>query len=107
MLMPPERVPVLLKTRLLAICRLCAQAWTKMPPPPWELSVMPMPSILDGLHRKLLGYWLAPPAPPAQFATVSSVVPDGKEASAPDPNASEELGGMLTPFPSTVTPAPS
>src|SRR5215469_8923180 len=54
-LIPPESVPALLKTRLLAICRLCPQAWTKMPPPPWELSVMPNPSMLDGLHMKLLG----------------------------------------------------
>ena len=26
-----------------------------MPPPPWELSVMPNPSMLDGLQLKLLG----------------------------------------------------
>ena len=47
---PPESVPALLYTRLLATCRLCAQPWTKTPPPPWELSRMVRPSIEDGLH---------------------------------------------------------
>src|SRR5271167_111047 len=52
---PPESVPALLNTRSLAICRLCAQPWTKTPPPPWELLVMLRPSIEDGLQMKLLG----------------------------------------------------
>ena len=34
------------------------QPWTKMPPPPWELSVTLKPSMLDGLQVKLLGYGL-------------------------------------------------
>src|SRR5215469_12823029 len=49
-LMPPERVPELLTTRLLAICRLWPQPCTKMPPPPCELLVMVMASILEGLQ---------------------------------------------------------
>ena len=53
--MPPASVPWLLLTRLLEISRLCAQPWTKMPPPPWELLVTDKPSIRDGLHWKLLG----------------------------------------------------
>ena len=48
--MPPDMVPVLLWTRLLAIWRLCAQPCTKMPPPPWELLVRLRPSMLDGLQ---------------------------------------------------------
>src|SRR6516164_1035742 len=111
--------------RSLAISRLCAQAWTRIPPPPWELSVRPRPSIADGLHWKLLGYrlvvlvrlvWqmgLKSPSrdrPPLDTGPVKSVVPAGKAASAPDPNASHvALGvqGMLTPFASTVRAAPS
>src|SRR5207253_9721517 len=57
-LMPPESVPALLLIRLLAICRLCPQPWMWMPPPPWELFVIPSPSMLDGLHIKLQGYGL-------------------------------------------------
>src|SRR5215469_9812825 len=53
---PPESVPALLKIRLFETCRLCAQAWMKTPPPPWEASVMPIPSICEGSHMKLLGY---------------------------------------------------
>src|SRR5437763_1735522 len=58
---------------------LCPQPWTKMPPPPWELSVMPKPSMLDGLHWKLLGKGLFARLVP-QLAAVSSVVPVGKPA---------------------------
>ena len=54
-LMPPESVPVLLYTRLFAICRLCAQPWTKMPPPPWELFVMPRPSMLRRVALEIAG----------------------------------------------------
>src|SRR6266446_6081484 len=78
-LMPPDSVPELLYTRLLAICRLCPQPCTKMPPPPCELSVMPRPSMLDGLHRKLLGNGFVPVPP--QLPEVSSVAPVGKPAS--------------------------
>src|SRR6202140_3719668 len=78
-LMPPESVPVLLYTRLLAICMLCPQAWTKMPPPPWELFVIPNPSILDGLHQKLLGNgFLSVLVFRPQLLAVNSVVPPWK-----------------------------
>src|SRR6266850_5247153 len=80
-LIPPESVPELLLIRLLAICNLCPQAWTKMPPPPWELSVMPRPSRLDGLQWKLLGNGLCAVVVLApQLAAVRSVVPVGKPA---------------------------
>src|SRR5215831_14245077 len=125
MVIPPEIVPALLNTLLLAICRLCAQACTKIPPPPWEASVMPKPSMLDGLHWKFVGYWLAPPGtPPVQIkllspveklfpvgrtpgAFISSWLPAGKSASAPDPNMSADPAGILTPFARTVIAAPS
>src|ERR1035438_5342857 len=125
-LMPPESEPALLKIRLLAICRKCAQPWTKMPPPPWELLVTLNPSMLDGLQMKLLGYGLGPELPvlhaglllPTTRAPlvpgaapglltgtpVSSVVPTGKSASV-------VLNGSApwksTPFARTVIPAPS
>ena len=66
MVMPPVSVPVLLYTRLLAICRLCPQPWTKIPPPPWELFLTDNPSIVDGLHWKLLGYLFESPGPEVQ-----------------------------------------
>src|SRR5882762_6730504 len=89
-----------------------------MPPPPPELSVMPSPSMLDGLHQKLLGYGLGtagasppPPPPPValpQSAVVRSVVPIGKPPSVicPTPNGSDPAG-YFTPFDNTVIPAPS
>src|ERR1700730_10423045 len=49
-LMPPESVPELLRTRLLAIWMLCPQPCTKMPPPPCELLVTVRPSMLAGLQ---------------------------------------------------------
>src|SRR6266550_8434906 len=101
--MPPESVPALLTIRLLPICKLCPQPWTKMPPPPWELSVMPKPSMLDGLHQKLLENGLVPLAPP-QLAAVRNVVPAGKPAARV---GSYGFEGKFTPFPSTVMPAPS
>src|SRR6266436_8041839 len=101
--MPPESVPELLLTRLLEICKLWPQPWTKMPPPPWELSVMPKPSMLDGVHQKLLENGLVPLAPP-QLAAVRSVVPAGKPASRV---GSYGFEGKFTHFPSTVMPAPS
>src|SRR3981189_1014340 len=100
---------------------LCVQPCKKMAPPPWELSVMPRPSMLDGLHQKLLGNGLAlpgalppppllpPPLPPPllQSAVVRSVVPVGIPPSAvvPNPKGSDPAGN-LTPFASTVMPAP-
>ena len=79
-----------------------------MPPPPWELFVIPSPSILDGLHWKLLGNGLvASVRLVLQLLAVSSDVPVGNEASAPLPNTSVELAGMLTPFDRTVIAAPS
>src|SRR6202521_3606286 len=83
----------------------------KMPPPPWELSTMLKPSILDGLHEKLLGNRLAPPEPVAHWAPVGfvkvfsrSVVPVGNPASKV---GSYGFEGKFTPFASTVIPAPS
>src|SRR6266576_1412381 len=106
--MPPESVPALLTIRLLPICRLCPQACTKIPPPPWELLVMPKPSMLDGLHWKLLGNgFLAVLVFGPQLFAVRSVVPAGKAASAPLPNTSVAPDGMFTPFDKTVMPAPS
>src|SRR6266550_4980538 len=94
--------------RLLAICRLCPQAWTKMPPPPWEALVIDKPSMLDGLQWKLLGnrFGLPVPDPLPQFCgpLVRSVVPSRKAPSA-SPNGS--LPWKSTPFPNTVIPAPS
>src|SRR5450631_2593436 len=87
--------------RLFAICRLCPQACTKMPPPPCELSVMPKPSMLDGLHWKLLGNGFGPAVVP-HVPVVKSVVPTGKPAS-----ASGGAPWKSTPFDNTVMPAPS
>src|SRR5438270_13636198 len=90
MVMPPDSVPVLLETRLLEIWMPCAQACTKMPPPPCELLVTPSPSMLDGLQRKLLGYGLATksappsvPRPQSRALPVRSVVPSGNLDSVP------------------------
>src|SRR5947209_14340459 len=54
---------------------------SKMAPPPWELSVIPKPSMLDGLHQKLLGNgFLAVLVFDPQVLAVSNVVPVGKPA---------------------------
>src|ERR1700730_1003252 len=102
--MPPDSVPALLEARLLAICRLCPQPCTKTPPPPCELLVMLRPSMLDGLHWKLLGNGF-PPVPP-QLPVPSSVVPVGKL-----PPSTVGVHGFWpwksTPFDNTVIPAPS
>src|SRR3984893_9205085 len=102
--MPPDSVPALLETRLLAICRLCPQPCTKMPPPPCELLVMLRPQILDRLHWKLLGNGFAPVPP--QLPVPSSVVPVGKL-----PPSTVGVHGFWpwksTPFDNTVIPAPS
>src|ERR1017187_7218746 len=108
MTMPPDSVPALLKTRLFEICMLCAQPCRAMPPPPCELSETESPSMLDGLHWKLLGYGLGVfDLPPPQFADVRSDDPVGKSASAPVPNTFAAPAGMFTPFARTVIPAPS
>src|SRR5216683_568555 len=106
--MPPESVPELLLIRLLAISRLCPQPWTKMPPPPWELLVMPNPSMLDGLQEKLLGNGFGETLhiAPLGFAWVfcRSGVPVGNPASKV---GSYGFDRKFTPLPSTVMPAPS
>src|SRR3984893_17142641 len=102
--MPPDSVPALLEARLLAICRLCPQPCTKTPPPPWELLVMLRPSMLDGLHWKLLGNGFGPAMVP-QVPAVSSVVPAGKQESRVGSNGLAPL--KFTPFANTVIPAPS
>src|ERR1700751_2300758 len=98
--MPPESVPWLLWIRLLAISRLCAQPWTKMPPPPCELLVIDRPSIRAGLQLKLLVSVLQ--LKPFALLSVSSVVPSGNVSA---PNGFELLG-KRTPFESTVMAAP-
>src|SRR5215469_14827076 len=105
--MPPVSVPELLLIRLLAICSMWFQAWTKMPPPPCELLRMPSPSMLEGLHRKLLGNGLDAVAvlgPQPLFGLLvpcKSNVPTGKVS------AANGLEGKITPFPSSVMAAPS
>src|SRR5207237_1299010 len=82
---------------------------TKMPPPPWELLVMPRPSMAEGLHQKLLRNGLVVfVLLVVQLAAVSSVVPAGKVPAAvgPTPNGSVP-GGYFTPLASTVMAAPS
>src|SRR6516162_5686269 len=75
-----------------------------MPPPPWELLVIPSPSMLDGLHWKLLGNGFGPATGP-QVPDVNSVVPAGKP---PSKVGSHGLWPCKsTPFDSTVIPAPS
>src|SRR5437588_11334650 len=92
--------------RLLAICMLCPHPWTKMPPPPWELFVIPRPSMPDGLHWKLLGNGLCAVAVLApQLAAVNRVVPVGKP-----PKRVESYGfcpWKSTPLDNTVMAAPS
>src|ERR1700730_3929669 len=98
MVMPPVRVPVLLKMRLLAISRLCAQPCAKIPPPPCELLVMDKPSMLDGLHLKLLGYGFAPLT--RQSAIVSSTVGTGNWPSC----AIEDPAAVSWPAPKMSSP---
>src|SRR5438105_11097364 len=85
---------------------LCPQPCTQMPPPPWEPSVMLRPSMLDGLHQKLLGNGLAPLGPVVQLAVLSSVVAAGN-AAASKPSFQGYAPWKSTPFASTVMPAPS
>src|SRR5882672_9825417 len=107
-LMPPDSVPELLYTRLLAIWMLCPQPCTKMPPPPCELSVMLRPSMLDGLHQKLLGNGFGPAVVP-QVLDVSNVVPSGKPPASPPTRVGSHglTPWKSTPFDNTVIPAPS
>src|SRR5438105_8074635 len=91
--------------RLLAICMLCPHPWTKMPPPPWELFVIPRPSMLDGLHWKLLGFGLGVALLAPQSAEVSSVVPVGKPASSV--GSKGFCPWKSTPLDNTVMAAPS
>src|SRR5207302_430028 len=94
--------------RLLAICMLCPQPWTKMPPPPWELFVIPRPSMLDGLHWKLLGFGLCAVAVLGpQLAAVNRVVPVGKPPGSPAMGAKGSCPWKSTPFDNTVIAAPS
>src|SRR2546423_4623975 len=90
--------------RSLAICRLCPQPCTKIAPPPCELSVMLRPSMLDGLHWKLLGNGFGPAVVP-QVLDVSSVVAVGKPANRVGSNGLAPW--KSTPLANTVMPAPS
>src|SRR6267143_961364 len=85
---------------------LCPQPCTKMPPPPCELSVIPKPSMLDGLHQKLLGNgFLAVLVFDPQVLAVSNVVPTGKPARRA---GSQGLAPWkFAPFDNTVIAAPS
>src|SRR5436309_2927741 len=83
---------------------LCPQPCTKMPPPPWELSVMPNPSMLDGLHQKLLGNGFDDPADP-QVLAVSNVVLAGKPARRVGSHGFAPW--KSAPFDNTVIAAPS
>src|SRR6266403_891561 len=84
-----------------------------MPPPPWELLVTAKPSIRDGLHWKLLGKGLCAvgvfgPQPLGLadrdcVPVLRSVVLSGNVSAANGLDPS----GNLTPFESTVIPAPS
>src|SRR6267378_2682608 len=85
---------------------LCPQPCTKMAPPPCELSVIPKPSMLDGLHQKLLGNgFLAVLVFDPQVLAVSNVVPVGKPARRA---GSQGLAPWkFAPFDNTVIAAPS
>src|SRR5215469_2641205 len=82
-----------------------------MPPPPCELSVIVRPSMLDGLHQKLLVNLVRlPVGEPALgqyrfvLVAINSVVPVGKPAANV---GSKGFDGENTPFERTVMPAPS
>src|SRR5712691_6339770 len=78
------------------------QPCTKMPPPPWELLVIPKPSMLDGLHQKLLGNEFTPVG---QVVAVSNVVAGGKPARRVGSHGSPPW--KSAPFDNTVMAAPS
>src|SRR5437773_3919091 len=75
-----------------------------MPPPPWELLVIPKPSMLDGLHQKLLGNGFGPATGP-QVLPVSSVVAAGKPARRVGSHGFPPW--KSAPFDNTVIAAPS
>src|SRR5262249_25485623 len=104
-----ESVPELLLTRSLAIWRSCPQACTKIPPPPCELLRMPSPSMLDGLHWKLLGNGFTAVAVFDPQPLVGLVVPFRSNVPAGNVSAGKGLepGGNTTPFASSVMAAPS
>src|SRR6267154_358464 len=83
---------------------LCPQPCTKMPPPPWELLVIPKPSMLDGLHQKLLGKGFGPATGP-QVLPVSNVVAGGKPARRVGSHGFPPW--KSAPFDNTVIAAPS
>src|SRR6266481_1332454 len=86
---------------------LCPQPCTMMPPPPWELLVTLRPSMLDGLHQKLLGNGLVEfELLVVQLLAVNSVVAAGN-AAASVPSFQGYAPWKSTPFASTVMPAPS
>src|ERR1700744_264273 len=107
MLMPPESVPELLAMRLLEIWRLWPQAWTKIPPPPCELLRTFKPSMLDGLHQKLLGNGFTEVARLAPQPVVVLVLFVSKRDPTGNVSARNGFVGKLTPFESTVIAAPS
>src|SRR3974390_1018920 len=92
---------------LLAICRLWPHAWTKIPPPPWELLRMPSPSMLDGLHQKLLGNGFTELARLAPQPVLVFVLFVSRTEPVGNVSARKGFDGKLTPFESTVTAAPS
>src|SRR5467141_4916959 len=75
-----------------------------MQPPPWELLVIPNPSILDGLHQKLLGNGFGPAIGP-QVLAVSNVVAGGKPARRVGSHGFAPW--KSAPFDNTVIAAPS
>src|SRR5882762_2141966 len=85
---------------------LCPQPCTKMAPPTCELSVIPKPSMHDGLHQKLLGKGLVGIVLIVeQLFAVSIVVPVGKPARGA---WSQRLAPWkFAPFDNTVIAAPS
>src|SRR5467141_521209 len=85
---------------------LCPQPCTKMAPPPCELSVIPKPSMLDGLHQKLLGNGLVGIVPLVeQLLALSNVVPVGKPARRVGSHGFAPWNSA--PFDNTVIAAPS
>src|SRR5438309_7023932 len=80
-----------------------------MPPPPWELLVTDKPSILDGLHWKLLGNGLVASEQweLAPGMSCRSVAVSGNAAGVAPSLHGSVPSGTNTPFESTVIPAPS
>src|SRR6266478_8270650 len=74
-----------------------------MPPPPWELLVIPKPSMLDGLHQKLLENGFGPVV--TQVVAVSNVVAGGKPARRVGSHGFPPW--KSAPFDNTVIAAPS